>query len=342
MIEPWLADRVRDAIETGGPADDAAFQALAVAIAQAQGLMLPDALPDLDGIDPVPETAFKLMTVAHFAPSSAQATFRTSGTTTGSPGRRLVQDLDLYRASVVRGFGRFVMVGARSGPFVSLIPPAEVRPHSSLSHMATMVGDAFATAVTWARRGDAVDLDAVAQALDAAVSAGTPVVLLGTTLDFLTLFEGMAAKALRFDLPVGSRAMHTGGSKATGRSVDREALRASFTSLLAIPEDDVVEEYGMTELLSQAYDAPRVTPGPRRLVGVPWMRTRVLDPRTMAPVATGERGVLCHYDLANFDTAVAVLTQDMATAVANGFTDIVRAPGAQARGCSAEAATRTD
>lgn len=341
MIEPWLADRVRHAIETGGPADDAAFQALAIAVAQAQGLVRPDALPDLDGIDPVPETAFKLMTVAHFAPSAAEATFLTSGTTTGSPGRRLVRDLDLYRASVIRGFARFVMPGAGPGPFVSLIPPASVRTHSSLSHMASMVVDAFATGATWARRGDAVELDAVAGALDTAASVGVPVVLLGTTLDFLTLFDGMTAAGQRFRLPAGSRAMHTGGAKATGRSVDRDALRASFTSLLAIPEDDVIEEYGMTELLSQAYDAPRVTPGPRRLVGVPWMRTRVLDPRTMAPVAPGERGVLCHYDLANVDAAVAVLTQDMATSVENGFSDIVRAPGAQARGCSAEAATRT-
>ncbi len=341
MIEPWLADRIRNEIEAGGPADDASFQALAVAVAQAQGLMRPDALPDLDGIEPVPETAFKLMTVAHFAPSTAQAIFQTSGTTTGSPGRRLVQDLDLYRVSVVRGFERFVMHDTRPDRFVSLIPAAEARPDSSLSHMASMVVEAFATDATWARRGDTVDLATISEALGAAVLAGAPVVLLGTTLDFLTLFDGLGAAGIRFALPPGSRAMHTGGAKASGRGVGRDDLRAAFLRLLAIPAEDVVEEYGMTELLSQAYDAPRVTPGPRRLVGVPWMRTRVLDPRTMAPVAPGDRGVLCHYDLANFDTAVAVLTQDMATEVANGFTDIVRAPGAQARGCSAEAATRT-
>lgn len=341
MIEPGLADRIRAEIAAGGPANDAAFQALCVAVAQAQGLMRPDALPDLDGIDPVPETAFKLMTVAHFAPSQAQATFRTSGTTTGTPGRRVVQDLELYRLSAVRGFERFVMHGTRPGRFVSLIPGADARPHSSLSHMASMVVDAFATSAAWARRDDAIDTHRLAEALDAATAAGEPVVLLGTTLDFLTLFVGLQTADRRWALPPGSRAMHTGGAKASGRTVSRDALRAAFADRLGVPADDVVEEYGMTELLSQAYDAPRVTPGPRRLVGVPWMRTRVLDPRTMAPVAPGARGVLCHYDLANHDAAVAVLTQDMATSVADGFTDIVRAPGAQARGCSAEAATRS-
>lgn len=340
MIEPWLADRIRAEIEADGPADDATFQALCVAVAQAQGLLRPDAILDLDAIDPVPETAFKLMTVAHFAPSEAQATFRTSGTTTGAPGRRLVQDMGLYRLSVVRGFRRFVVGGDPVGRFVSLIPDASHRPHSSLSHMASMVVEAFAGQVAWVRRDDALDLDVLAASLDAATAADEPVVLLGTTLDFLTLFQGLEASGRRWVLPTGSRAMHTGGAKASGRAVSRDALRTAFGEHLGIATRDVVEEYGMTELLSQAYDAPRVTPGPRRLVGVPWMRTRVLDPRTLAPVAPGTRGVLCHYDLANHDTAVAVLTQDMATAVEDGFTDIVRAPGASMRGCSSEAATR--
>jgi len=342
-VDPSLAAAVRDFIEAAARGDDPGdFDALCLEIAAAQGALDDDPARGLAAIRPVPETGFKLMTLAHFPPSEAEATFRTSGTTTGTPGRHLVRDLSLYRLSGVAGFDRFVMAGTRPGRFVHLIPPGSARPHSSLSRMVVDVVEAFATGpAVCARTGDAVDLPAALGAFEAAAAAGEPLCLLGTTLDCLTLFDGMRARGAALRLPSGSVVMHTGGPKATGRSISRETLREDFGTLLGVPADDVVEEYGMTELLSQAYDAPRVTPGPRRLVPVPWMRTRVVDPSTMDEVADGTRGLLCHYDLANVHTAVSVLTGDMATRVRDGFTDIVRAVGAGPRGCSSEAATRS-
>lgn len=335
-----LEHEVRAAIEAGGP-DPARFDSLCIEIAEAQGRRV-QGRPGLDSVVPVPEAAFKTTTVACFDPDEAQAEFLTSGTTTGSPGRHLVRDLSMYRRSAMRGFERFVLYPPAPARVITLIPPAEARPTSSLSHMVS-----FVLAAAWpeppvvARAGDAIALDPVLVALREATARSTPVVLLGTSLDFLALIEALSDSAgARFRLPAGSRAMHTGGEKASGRELARDALWSALRDLLGIPEEDVVEEFGMTELTSQAYDSPRVTPGPRRFVPVPWMRTRVLDPATMADVPEGQSGLLCHYDLANVHTAVAVLSGDLAARVRDGFFGVHRAPGATARGCSSEAAVR--
>jgi hypothetical protein len=318
---------------------DADFVSLCLEVAAAQGRRTE--LDGLDGVEPLPEGAFKLMTVACFPPSEAEAEFRTSGTTTGSPGRHLVRDLSLYRRSALAGFERFVMYPPRPAAVLSLIPPGDERPASSLSVMASFVADSFpAGTATFCRRGPDLDIDVAFAALRRAAGAGAPVVVLGTTLDFLTLLDAFeAGGADPIPLPAGSRVMHTGGPKAAGREVSAAALHAGLARRLAIAPGDAVEEFGMTELLSQAYDSPRVTTGPRRLVPVPWMRTRVKDPMTMADVADGDRGLLVHYDLANVHTAVAILTSDLARRVGDGFADVARLPGAPARGCSAEAAT---
>lgn len=339
-VDEWMATRVRAVVDGDAGRDDATFADLCLAIAEAQGLIPPDRDPSRDGLDaiaPLPEAAFKLMTVAHFPPSEAQAEFHTSGTTRGQPGRHLVRDLDLYRRSVLRGLDRFVMYPPRPARFMSLIPGAAERPHSSLSHMITFIVNEYSYGASpRVRVGERLDLPEIRSFLEGTARAGEPVVCLGTTLDFMVLFEAVGSFGVR--LPPGSRAMHTGGAKASGRSVSRTQIWDLFERVLGIPPEDVIEEYGMTELLSQAYDSPRVAPGPRRLVPVPWMKSRVLDPMTLTEVMPGQRGLLCHYDLANVWTAVAILTSDLATRVADGFADVERASGASPRGCSMEAA----
>jgi len=336
-------------IDRGEPEDPRAVEALLFAIAQAQGMVSQTEDPawnaatelcGLDRIDPVPEAAFKWMTVAHFPPSEAERVFHTSGTTQGTPGRHWIRDMGLYRRSVLRGFERFVLYPPRPTRFVSLIPDISERPHSSLAWMVHFVREAFFERALEVRRADRLDLDRLLAVLRDCVADAEPVLLMGTTLDFLTLMEGWPERT-RFALPPGSRVVHTGGVKASGRVLRYEDLWESLERTFGIPREDVVEEYGMTELLSQAYDAPRVTRGARRLVPVPWMRVRVLDPVTFQDVRPGARGLLCHYDLANLWTAVAILTQDLAERVEDGFARVERAPGATPRGCSHDAAIET-
>jgi hypothetical protein len=91
--------------------------------------------------------------------------------------------------------------------------------------------------------------------------------------------------------------------------------------------------YGMTELSTQLYDdgnadVPSVKSGPH------WIRSRLVDPLTGREVAPGERGVLVHCDLANFNSVTSILTEDVGVAAPGGFLLLGRAEGAQAKGCS--------
>ena len=72
----------------------------------------------------------------------------------------------------------------------------------------------------------------------------------------------------------------------------------------------------------------------RAKVGPPWTRTLVVDPATLEPAARGERGILRHVDLANFESIAAVQTLDIGIEQGRGFEVLGRASGAEARGCS--------
>ena len=161
--------------------------------------------------------------------------------------------------------------------------------------------------------------------------------MVGTAFAFVHLLDALAADGSRFRLPDGSRVMETGGFKGRSRTVPREELYAAIDGRLGIPPDRIVNEYGMTELLSQFYE-PVLTGGARLHRPPPWVRTRVLDPATLEPLPPGREGLLCHFDLANLDSVCCLLTEDLGVeppeAEGNGFRVQGRSSGAEPRGCS--------
>ena len=66
----------------------------------------------------------------------------------------------------------------------------------------------------------------------------------------------------------------------------------------------------------------------------PWARVVPVDPESLRPVGDGEAGIARIEDLANVDSAFAVLTRDRVRRVPGGFELLGRAPGAPPRGCS--------
>lgn len=68
--------------------------------------------------------------------------------------------------------------------------------------------------------------------------------------------------------------------------------------------------------------------------GPPWVRTVVVDPESLERLPPGAPGLLRHYDLANLDSVMAIQTDDLGIAHAEGFELLGRAAGAEARGCS--------
>jgi hypothetical protein len=94
----------------------------------------------------------------------------------------------------------------------------------------------------------------------------------------------------------------------------------------------------MTELSSQLYEGSlpgAALSGPAwTLLEPPWLRVTPVDPVSLEPVADGELGLARFVDLANIDSAVAVLTRDLVRRQGPGIQLVGRAPGALPRGCS--------
>jgi hypothetical protein len=190
-------------------------------------------------------------------------------------------------------------------------------------------GPAVSERETYFVADGAVDTDALARTLDA-LGRDRPVPLLvaGTSFAFVHLLDGLGARSL--PLPAGSRVMTTGGYKGKSREVDPAELREALGRTFHVPTTSVIGEYGMTELSSQFYEDP-IT---RADVEPPWARVVPVDPETLQPVPLGLEGIARIEDVANVDSAVAVLTQDRVRRVPGGFELLGRVPGAPPRGCA--------
>lgn len=285
----------------------------------------------------VPATAFKFVDLSCALPP--EATFLTSGTTGGEAvrGRHPVASLSLYRAAALPSFKAHLNPEDGPLPLLSLIPSPVQAPDSSLSTMMGFVAEAWGEPVRWlALPEGGPDVEGFVRAARHVQAAGTPALVAGTAFAFVHLTDAMARDGITVTLPPGSRLMETGGFKGRSRAVERDTLYRTLEERLGIPSRRVVNEYGMTELLSQLYEPVlRRGPGSRGVhVGPPWIRVRALDPVSLAPVPPGEPGLLAFFDLANLGSVSHVLTQDMGRVASDGVRLEGRAPGAEPRGCS--------
>jgi hypothetical protein len=298
-------------------------------------------------IPAVPTAAFKEVPLVSGPASSAEAVFRTSGTTRGEErrGEHYLLDLSLYQASLLPNFAAYLVPDGAELPMLSLLPPAYEMPDSSLAYMVTVVGERLGAegSGSFATVAEGIDEPALEAALRHHQAEGRPVCLLGTSFAFVHWTDSLRTRGVSFRLPAGSRLMDTGGFKGRSREVAADELRATYLELLGIPTDHLVNEYGMAEMCSQFYDRvlrDRVRHGAdgageaRLKVGPPWVRTVVVDPETLEPFPAGEVGILKHYDLANLGSVIGVQTEDLGRVTEGGFELLGRAAGAPPRGCS--------
>ena len=279
-----------------------------------RSLGVPEQVADWRQIPSVPQDAFKHADLRSFPPEETIKTFRTSGTTGEGFGQHHFRTLGVYEAAVREGWRH---AGLPSGPFLVIAPHPDEAPHSSLSHMLATLAPREA----FIAPGGEIDLDRLR-------SVTTSVCLLGTALGFLHLCEQLGTEQLV--LPPGSTAMETGGYKGSGRDISRAELYGSISRTLGIAPEDIINEYGMTELSSQFYAR-----GPHgRHHGPPWARAVVADPVTLQEVGEGETGILLVYDAANVGSVTGIRTQDLAIRRDGAFELLGRDPAALPRGCS--------
>ncbi len=338
----------------------------------------PQAVAAWESIPFLPTRAFKAARLVSGDQSRVELVFRTSGTTSGTQvrGEHHVLSRVLYRESLLPNFAAHLIPdllpaggpdndsltakGSHSAgdfssgnaaiPILSLLPSPESTPDSSLSFMMGSVVEAFGSETSgfFLRSTGEVDCPAFFERLSD-LSAGTrPVLVAGTAFAFVAWLDHAEESGYQVSLPEGSRIMETGGYKGRSRALRREDLYRGLSAVFGVEESLIVNEYGMTELLSQFYEPHLATnrcPGRawpaespdlahRFHRGPPWTRTRVLDPMTLEPKATGEIGVLAHMDLANLGSVSSVLTEDLGREVPGGFQLVGRSPGSEPRGCS--------
>ena len=286
-------------------------------------------------IPAVPIDAFKAMELRSEPASATERVFMTSGTTgRAARGRHFHPQLDVYDLSMKRYFAQRFMQGAERLPMAILFPDEQAMPNSSLAHYLALAKSEFGTADSRYFLGsEGLDMPGLCAALDESQRSGQPYALLGASFSLVHVMDALRAQGRRFQLPAGSRILDTGGYKGQSRELPLEEFYADLSDLLGVPRTHCINMYGMTELSTQFYDdgnavLPSVKSGPH------WIRSRLVEPVTGRSVAAGERGILVHCDLANYNAVSTILTEDVGLWADGGFLLLGRAEGAAAKGCS--------
>jgi len=286
-------------------------------------------------IPAAPIDAFKELTLSCQPAHEAERVFMTSGTTRAEvKGRHYHPSLAVYDSSMRRNFARRFMQGPGTIRMGILFPGETELPNSSLAHYLALAARDFGSAGSRSFvSAQGLDSPGLRQVLGEAERSGQPYALLGASYSFVHVIDDLRRRGLSFRLPPGSRILDTGGYKGHSRELPMDEFYASLSAAFGVGRDQCINMYGMTELSTQFYDSgnasvPSVKSGPH------WIRSRLVDPLTGREVAHGERGILVHCDLANFNSVTTVLTEDVGVEAPGGFMLLGRAQGAQAQGCS--------
>ncbi|WOC41123.1 acyl transferase [Polaribacter sp. HL-MS24] len=249
----------------------------------------------------------------------AQEIFTSSGTTGSITGKHFVTDMEVYKESYLKGFHHFYG-NIEDYTVLALLPNYLERKGSSLVYM---VEDLIVKSKNPESGFYLHNLEELAQKLLKLEQKGQKVLLIGVSFALLDFIEMQ-----QFDLK-NTVIMETGGMK--GRR--KELVRAELHSLLqnGFGVDIIHSEYGMTELLSQAYSK-----GNGVFTTPPWMQVLTRDPEDALTIqTTGKNGGINVIDLANFNSCAFIATQDLGRVFPDGTFEIIgRFDHSDIRGCN--------
>lgn len=260
--------------------------------------------------------------------------FRTSGTTGEKKGQHTVRTPELYAASARWGFERqFGAPGSDGAVLLGMLPGYLERTDSSLVHMVQDL-----RAAGWSLPGSKPedgfflhDFQGLFSAIDAVLDAGRSPVVMGVTWALVDAAKAWSDQG-RPKLSPQVKVVETGGMKGKRKEWVREEVHAYLMAHFGCSE--VLGEYGMTELLSQAWSLGR-----GQYMSPPWMRVRMRrtdDPLSME--TSGATGGLDIIDLANVGSCAFLSTQDLARPIQGqqnrGFEVLGRFDHSEVRGCN--------
>jgi hypothetical protein len=123
--------------------------------------------------------------------------------------------------------------------------------------------------------------------------------------------------------------METGGYKNRSRTMPKAELHALITGQIGVPRENIICEYGMSELSSQAYAS-----ADGKFKFPPWARAQIISPETGREVADGGTGLIRVLDLANVFSVAAIQAEDLVIRRGDEFELIGRVQSVEPRGCS--------
>lgn len=245
--------------------------------------------------------------------------FESSGTTGSQPGKHFILDDEIYLSSLENGFRHFF--GEPSGfCFLALLPSYIERQNSSLvfmmDHLIRQSGHPMSGFYLDNRKE-------LAENLDSLEKSNQKSILIGVTFALLDLAE-------QFPLPLKNTIIvETGGMKGRRDELTRDELHTILKKAFRL--DTIHSEYGMTELLSQAWskgDGIYNTP--------PWMKILIRDPYDpFLQLPDGRTGGINVIDLANRFSCAFIQTQDLGRRNTDeSFEVLGRFDNSELRGCN--------
>lgn len=248
-----------------------------------------------------------------------QITFSSSGTTGVIQSRHYVTDLNIYETSFQSAFNQFYG-STEDYCILALLPSYLEREGSSLIYMVDqLIKDSKHPLSNYFLHNHA-ELNDVLQHLK---SSGQKTILIGVTYALLDFIE-----VYRPDFPE-LIIMETGGMKGKRKEMIREELHEILTAGFGVQK--IHSEYGMTELLSQAYSK-----GEGIFNTPPWMKILLRDTNDPLSMVTGSHsGGINVIDLANINSCAFIATQDLGRKFADGSFEVLgRFDNSDIRGCN--------
>lgn len=272
----------------------------------------------VDQIPFLPIQFFKSHRVQSFEGEATQV-FTSSGTTATQNAQHLLQSLGHYENSFETAF-RENYGAAEDWVILALLPSYLEREGSSLIYMMDRLIAQSKHPKSGFYLNEWEQLNTTLQALE---QQQQPTLLLGVSfalLDFVERFPQQLHTTL---------IMETGGMKGRRKELTREALHTTLKKGFGVSA--IHSEYGMTELLSQAYSK-----GEGRFVPPQWMQVfsyEVNDP--FCPVDDGKIGRLYIIDLANQESCAFIATDDLGRVFSDGSFEVLgRIDNSDIRGCN--------
>ena len=279
----------------------------------------PSRVKEVEEIPFLPIEFFKSHTVI-VEGKRTELVFESSGTTGMTPSRHPVADASLYRKSFTTGFRQFYDDPGKYC-ILALLPSYLERSGSSLVHMM----DHLIAASGHPDSGFYLNnLEELASVLQKRNEDKHPTLLVGVSYALLDLAEKHPLK-LEDHIIV----METGGMKGRRTEMVRNELHGQLLSAFGL--STIHSEYGMTELLSQAYSR-----GEGLFHCPSWMQVLIRDPNDpLSLLPTGHSGGINIIDLANLNSCSFIATGDLGKVFEDGSFEVLgRFDHSDIRGCN--------